>query len=68
MGVKTISWQEIRAIRGKFQGEDNLEELPHIYTNINCQRHEFHIGNIFLVVYCKVIQDQLHNKRHMVKY
>jgi hypothetical protein len=30
MGVKKyISWQEIRTIRGKFQGEDDLEELPH---------------------------------------
>jgi hypothetical protein len=47
MGVKTISWQEIRAIRGKFQGADDLEELRHIYMNTNCQRQEVHIGIIF---------------------
>jgi hypothetical protein len=34
MGVKIISWKEIRAIIGKFQGEDDLEELPHIYIYI----------------------------------
>jgi hypothetical protein len=37
-GVKIISWQEMWAIRGKFQGEDDLEELPCMYTNTNCQR------------------------------
>jgi hypothetical protein len=56
MGVKKNSWQEIRAIRGKFQGEDDLEELPHIYTNTNCQRQEVHIGIIFWWCIAKIFK------------
>jgi hypothetical protein len=44
--LKNISWQEIRTIRGEFQGEDDLEELPHINMNTDCQRQEVHIGII----------------------
>jgi hypothetical protein len=56
MGVQIISWQEIRAIRGKFQGEDDLEELPHIYMNTNCQRQEVHIGIIFQWCIAKIFK------------
>jgi hypothetical protein len=56
MGVKIISWKEIRAIRGKFQGEDDLEELPHIYMNTNCQRQEVHIGIIFRWCIAKIFK------------
>jgi hypothetical protein len=72
-GVKIIYWKEIREIRGKFQGEDDLEELPHTHTHIYIYEYQLSetrssYWNYFPVVYCKDIQDQLHNKRHMVKY
>jgi hypothetical protein len=56
MGVKKISWQEIWAIRGKFQGEDDLEELPRIYMNTNYQRQEVHIGIIFRWCIAKIFK------------
>ena len=47
MGVKIISWQEIWAIRGKFQGEDDLEELPRIYIRIPIVKDKKFILELF---------------------
>jgi hypothetical protein len=55
---KKKSWKERRAIRGKFQGEDDLEELPHIYIyEYQLSETRSSYWNYFPVMYCKDIQD-----------
>ena len=50
----------------EIQGEDDPQILPH--TRLSIVKDNEYIGIKFLWYITKDIEDQLHNKRHRIKY